>query len=346
MKTNLSYLLSALIVSAGMSAQSPTCFSTPDGTDANSWSYKDYVIPTGYKLDSIMFTASRPGYPSNQDAFSMTYCPSSSSYSNCTGGKVTLNYANFTTSMYNVWLHVDTAHLIAPGMIRVVLPTNAGAVWGQVCFAISATSNCFSTPDGTDVNGWSYKDYVIPTGDKLDSVMFTATRPGYPTSQDAFSMMYCPSSSSYTNCTGGKVTLNYANFTTSMYNIWLRVDTANNTAPGLIRVILPTNAGAVWGQVCFAVSNQSSTGIKELQKNADFRVYPNPASDYVTVKVNGSENKPCMIELFDLVGSVIKTETKVSVSGENAFKINLTDVSTGLYFIRIKNSVQKIQVIK
>jgi hypothetical protein len=337
MKTKLFF--ASLLIGFYVSAQTPTCFNTPDGTDGNGWGYKDFVIPTGYKIDSVLMTATRPGYPANQDAMVMWYCPSSSSYTNCTGGKTTLNYNNFTTSMYNTWLRVDTANNNAPGMVRITLPTNAGAIWSQLCIATSLinTSNCYATPDGTDGNGWSYKDFIIPAGYKIDSVLMTATRPSYPANQDAMVMWYCPSSNSYTNCTGGKTTLNYNNFTTSMYNTWLRVDTANNNDPGMVRVTLPTNAGAIWSQLCLATSIKNTTSIQSVSfKNENISIYPNPTNQYLYLKnIKGSVN----IDVTDVTGQIVKSIQNPSNT------IDVSDLEKGFYFIRIEGETNN-QLLK
>jgi hypothetical protein len=136
---SITTLLLGCLLSFSIMAQSPVCFSSADGTDGSSWYYKDYVIPAGFKIDSIFMNATRPGYTGSNLALNMWYCPSSGSYTNCSGGKPTLAYANFTTSMYNVWLRVDTANNKAPGMVRVNIPPDA--IWAQLCIATSAISS-------------------------------------------------------------------------------------------------------------------------------------------------------------------------------------------------------------
>jgi hypothetical protein len=334
MKTKL-FLLS-LLIGLQLSAQNPICFSSPNGTDGSGWFYKDYVIPTGYKIDSIYMNATRPGYTGSNLALNMWYCPNSSSYSNCSTGRDVLAYSNFTTSMYNVWLRTDTAHVNATGMVRVNIPPDA--VWSQLCIAISpmslATINCYTVSDGTDGSGWYYKDYVIQTGYRIDSIQMTATRPGYTGNNLALNMWYCPNSTSFTNCAGGKPTLAYANFTTSMYNIWLRVDTANNVAPGMVMVNIPPDA--VWSQLCIATSALGTTGIKQSNNSGAISIYPNPATDYIylnDLKSNAS------IEIFDLSGQSIKHIQNVHGS------IDISELEKGMYFLQI-SSQQKTEILK
>ena len=322
------------IATSPINTNTLNCYTTPDGTDGNGWSYKDFVIPTGYKIDSIYMNATRPGYTASNEDMVMWYCPNSTTYGNCTGGKPTLLYSNFNTSMYNTWLRVDTANNVAPGMIRVSLPTNAGAIWNQLCIATSliSTSNCYTTPDGTDGNGWSYKDFVIPTGYKIDSIYMNATRPGYTASNEDMVMWYCPNSTTYGNCTGGKPTLLYSNFNTSMYNTWLRVDTANNVAPGMIRVSLPTNAGAIWNQLCIATSLVNTTSVKQIKNNNELNIYPNPNNgSFVIESQNTLYNVRCTV--YDVNGKVVLSQT---INGKTT--IDASSLNEGVYNISLQSN--------
>ena len=442
MYKKLFFIAPALLISLSINAQTQSCFTIPDGIDSNNWSYKDYVIPTGYKIDSVMFTATRPGYPSSQDAFSMSYCSSSSSYSNCTGGKVPLNYSNFTTIMYNVWLRLDTAHLIAPGMVRVILPTNAGAVWGQVCFAISS-SHCSPdvstgliaslpfTGNANDVSGhgnngtnngatlvadrfgnassaYSFNgmsNYIeIPNSPSLSfgtqsfSILAWVKLVGVNSNYNGIVSNMTSGGVGYQFVFLGNSQLGQEGITSTVQTgnknlndgLWhsvamvgdntnhlmtyyvdnlvdtsATITTVNNvsnsstTKIGIDRTLADLYNGLlddiiIYNRALTAcdvdslhnMPNPQATGIAKNELGGGFSVYPNPANDYITIKANGSENKPYTIELHDLVGSTIKTETKVFVSGDNDFRINLTDVSTGLYFISIGNVAQKIQIIK
>lgn len=87
------------------------------------------------------------------------------------------------------------------------------------------------------------------------------------------------------------------------------------------------------------------TSLTELLNESNFLLYPNPASDFVNIK-NLTAFDNYSIEITDVLGNFI---------AENSFnqiisKINLTDFSNGIYFIKIKtdraNSIYKIILAK
>lgn len=72
-------------------------------------------------------------------------------------------------------------------------------------------------------------------------------------------------------------------------------------------------------------------GINKNSIHADYKVYPNPVNDQLTVKspVNGTSG----INIMDVTGkNVIEFNTS-----EKEFSINVSELSQGMYFLRIKN---------
>lgn len=140
---------------------SSQCFTTPDGTDGSNWSYKDFIIPTGYQLDSVFMDATRPGYATSNYDFVLASCHGTTTYNNSI---VTypFDYNAENNSLYNIWIDLTSFNYTSVGMVRVSLPTNAGAVWNQVCFAISPLfPNCGILTDTRD--GQQYQTVTIGT---------------------------------------------------------------------------------------------------------------------------------------------------------------------------------------
>lgn len=134
-----------------------TCFSTPDGVDGSNWSYKDFIIPTGYKLDSIFMDATRPSYPSQDFDLVVESCQGTTTYNN-TIGTYPFSYTTDNNSEYNIWINLTSFNYISTGMVRVSLPTNAGAVWNNLCFATSL-QNITWTPCSTATVGYGGQTY-------------------------------------------------------------------------------------------------------------------------------------------------------------------------------------------
>lgn len=75
------------------------------------------------------------------------------------------------------------------------------------------------------------------------------------------------------------------------------------------------------------------TNINELNKTA-LSIYPNPTNSYITIN---SENDLGMIKITNLLGAEVLTlETKETTS-----KIDVSNLTSGVYFIKVKNSITK-----
>ncbi|MGB3947714.1 MAG: FG-GAP-like repeat-containing protein [Bacteroidia bacterium] len=187
------------------------------------------------------------------------------------------------------------------------------------------SSECFTTTDGIDGSDWSYKDYVIPTGYRLDSVLMAATRPGYSTSNHDFVLESCQGTTTY-NHSLGTYPIDYTAETNSLYNVWIDLTSFNYTSVGMVRVSLPTNAGAIWNQVCFATSPTISTGVNtnEIEPNVSF--FPNPTSGLVSI--TGITNETIVVA--NSIGQIIIQSQKVNT-------IDLSSYDKGIYFIQIIN---------
>ena len=75
------------------------------------------------------------------------------------------------------------------------------------------------------------------------------------------------------------------------------------------------------------------TSIKEIENNIFFDMYPNPASNNVTVNlVDGLNN--VFVELVDMQGRLIVSYNNVTGT---SMKVDLSSVSNGVYFIRVSS---------
>jgi len=80
---------------------------------------------------------------------------------------------------------------------------------------------------------------------------------------------------------------------------------------------------------------ESTTGLNERKMQKDyFKVYPNPATDLITVELTGETIENVSIQVLNVVGEVIysrklKTEGKVS--------LQLNEYQKGVYFIKVRN---------
>ena len=72
-----------------------------------------------------------------------------------------------------------------------------------------------------------------------------------------------------------------------------------------------------------------------------FSVYPNPATEHFTL-ISDFDLKDATIELFDVNGKLQKV--KVKTINNRSKKISVTNLSKGMYLIKVKTEFAKIIV--
>jgi len=86
--------------------------------------------------------------------------------------------------------------------------------------------------------------------------------------------------------------------------------------------------------------NQSSVGLKEIANENDFIVYPNPSNTGIITILNSTKTKECTLR--DVSGKVLLNEALLS----EKFTINLSNYSTGIYFLSLTNNYDRITTKK
>lgn len=90
----------------------------------------------------------------------------------------------------------------------------------------------------------------------------------------------------------------------------------------------------------------NQVGISEEQFIQSYSIFPNPTSNYINISINSIKPTNVSIELFNLLGNSLMLETKNVKAGENSINIDLSVLNPGIYFVKVNNSIQKIQIIK
>ena len=81
--------------------------------------------------------------------------------------------------------------------------------------------------------------------------------------------------------------------------------------------------------------NESGVGIEKIAGQNNMTIFPNPATDFITVTFISQTEKSVEIELFDVTGKVInKVSTENYNRGDNTIEINTSNLPSGIYFIK------------
>jgi Secretion system C-terminal sorting domain len=98
------------------------------------------------------------------------------------------------------------------------------------------------------------------------------------------------------------------------------------------------NLGPISGSICDSLT----VGLDEYQKYPGTSIYPNPSSAKFTVKLNNTNNGNFIIS--DFAGNIVQR----GVFSGNTFNLDLEDVSSGIYILKIVNAtyVNTVKLIK
>jgi Secretion system C-terminal sorting domain len=72
-------------------------------------------------------------------------------------------------------------------------------------------------------------------------------------------------------------------------------------------------------------------------------VYPNPATDHITVKMFGSDARKFRIEIINIAGTIVSSMTMDFITDYNIEQqIDITHLTFGIYFVRVASYDAKI----
>lgn len=88
----------------------------------------------------------------------------------------------------------------------------------------------------------------------------------------------------------------------------------------------------------FFEANSTVMGINdEKQSNPEISLYPNPVNADVNVAISANKNQSAVIEVSNINGAKLITENVELNNGNNNYKINLNNLSSGSYYVTIKS---------
>ena len=110
------------------------------------------------------------------------------------------------------------------------------------------------------------------------------------------------------------------------------------------QIVYTTSTGTT-GSVAQGVEQAyeiSSVGIKETALNISLSVFPNPTSDFLTLKVEDYNNEALSYNLIDEQGKLILSE---QITNQET-QVAMSTLARGSYFINIVQTNKKIQTFK
>lgn len=91
--------------------------------------------------------------------------------------------------------------------------------------------------------------------------------------------------------------------------------------------------------LCFTAFAQAQSAFEENAAGQDpqakVNMYPNPASEYLHVKVEGVNVANLQIAVHNIIGNVIAAD--VELIGENEFRLRVKEFTTGYYLLAMRD---------
>ena len=129
-------------------------------------------------------------------------------------------------------------------------------------------------------------------------------------------------------------------------NFTARIEPCNNCnrsvasplhfSPNVLTTSLATPEEAMLEKLNLQETEKGSTDF--VNRNIDFILYPNPNDGNFTIAITNAEALPCVVEIFNIIGLLVgKTESSIT-----HVNINRSDLSNGIYFVKVSNGRSSI----
>ncbi|MFN2127881.1 MAG: T9SS type A sorting domain-containing protein, partial [Anaerolineales bacterium] len=97
------------------------------------------------------------------------------------------------------------------------------------------------------------------------------------------------------------------------------------------------SAGTAYGN-CISFVAASSSGMEKIENpNRELAIYPNPASDQITLSFTASDPEGMVFTIFDMSGKIVlQHELRQTMQGENMLHIDVTALKNGIYTCQLE----------
>lgn len=86
-------------------------------------------------------------------------------------------------------------------------------------------------------------------------------------------------------------------------------------------------------------TRERGTNVKNVNSNENgLVIFPNPASDKVSVMINAISSSNAQINIIDIKGAIVKSMDGKLVSGVNLMELSVADLPKGMYFVQVASN--------
>lgn len=207
--------------------------------------------------------------------------------------------------------------------------------------------------------------YSIAAGDVDKMLLPSIDMTGYTTASLSFDVAHARYSTAYTDNLKVKVSTDCGTNWTQKYN---KSGAALATAPATTNPFTPTASQWRFEPVDlsqFAGNNNVfisfegtsgfgnnlyvdnvnvtfTTGVNNISEEVQFGLYPNPASENVTVSLNLKKSTDVTFEISNVEGQIVQSQSQSMTAGVATVNLNTKGLAAGSYFVAVKTAAGKI----
>jgi hypothetical protein len=83
---------------------------------------------------------------------------------------------------------------------------------------------------------------------------------------------------------------------------------------------------------------QGGVGITEISNISEIKLFPNPTQDILNIQFSSVQGKYTEVTILDVTGRIVQQEKLLIGTGVNTSRINVSNLSNGLYSLVIENT--------
>ena len=111
---------------------------------------------------------------------------------------------------------------------------------------------------------------------------------------------------------------------------------------GTVSVVERDGRQAVFLQHVYLPESNFIVGVANVAEYVQFSVYPNPASEKLTVQVTLKQNEKATMEIVNTLGEVVASLVSDLSAGQSSVDFNVKDLASGSYFISVSTAEGKV----
>ncbi len=89
-------------------------------------------------------------------------------------------------------------------------------------------------------------------------------------------------------------------------------------------------------------TSNGTSNVENLEYVSNVKLFPNPTSGSTTIEVTATESGNVNLSIFDVSGKILQTQSLNISKATQRFEINLENLDSGLYFVRLVDGNQSV----